>query len=355
MKKILITGGAGFIGSALIRHLIGNTTDQVVNVDKLTYAGNLQSLATVADNPRYAFEHVDICNAAEIARVFREHQPDAVMHLAAESHVDRSISGPAAFIDTNIVGTYTLLEAARAYWDSTDGPKEAGFRFHHVSTDEVYGSLGESGFFKEDTAYEPNSPYSASKASSDHLVRAWHHTYGLPVVTTNCSNNYGPYHFPEKLIPLMILNAVNGKPLPIYGKGDNIRDWLYVDDHARALRLVLEKGRVGETYNIGGWNEKTNLQVVQAICAILDELHSARKPHDRLITYVPDRPGHDQRYAIDAGKIERELGWKPQETFETGLRKTVEWFLANEDWVKGVTSGDYQNWINQNYGMRGTK
>ncbi|HKB58595.1 MAG TPA: dTDP-glucose 4,6-dehydratase [Gallionellaceae bacterium] len=355
MKKILVTGGAGFIGSALIRHLIGNTTDEVVNVDKLTYAGNLQSLAMVADNPRYAFEHVDICNAAEIERVFREHQPDAVMHLAAESHVDRSISGPAAFIETNIVGTYTLLEAARAYWHSMDGPKEAGFRFHHVSTDEVYGSLGESGFFTEDTAYEPNSPYSASKASSDHLVRAWHHTYGLPVVTTNCSNNYGPYHFPEKLIPLMILNAVNGKPLPIYGKGDNIRDWLYVDDHARALRLVLEKGRVGETYNIGGWNEKTNLQVVKAICAILDELHPAGKPHDRLITYVPDRPGHDQRYAIDAGKIERELGWKPQETFETGLRKTVEWFLTNERWVKGVTSGDYQNWISQNYGKRGTK
>lgn len=355
MKKILVTGGAGFIGSALIRHLIGNTTDEVVNVDKLTYAGNLQSLATVADNPRYAFEHVDICNAAEIERVFREHQPDAVMHLAAESHVDRSISGPAAFIETNIVGTYTLLEAARAYWHAMDGPKEAGFRFHHVSTDEVYGSLGESGFFTEDTAYEPNSPYSASKASSDHLVRAWHHTYGLPVVTTNCSNNYGPYHFPEKLIPLMILNAVNGKPLPIYGKGDNIRDWLYVDDHARALRLVLEKGRVGETYNIGGWNEKTNLQVVKAICAILDELHPAGKPHDRLITYVPDRPGHDQRYAIDAGKIERELGWKPQETFETGLRKTVEWFLTNERWVKGVTSGDYQNWISQNYGKRGTK
>lgn len=355
MKKILVTGGAGFIGSALIRHLIGNTTDDVVNVDKLTYAGNLQSLAMVADNPRYAFEHVDICDAAEIARVFREHQPDAVMHLAAESHVDRSISGPAAFIETNIVGTYTLLEAARAYWDGLDGAREAGFRFHHVSTDEVYGSLGESGFFTEDTAYEPNSPYSASKASSDLLVRAWHHTYGLPVVTTNCSNNYGPYHFPEKLIPLMILNAVNGKPLPIYGKGDNIRDWLYVDDHARALRLVLEKGRVGETYNIGGWNEKTNLQVVQAICAILDELLPAGKPHDRLITYVPDRPGHDQRYAIDAGKIERELGWKPQETFDTGLRKTIEWFLANEDWVKGVTSGDYQNWIKQNYGKRGTK
>ena len=354
MKKILVTGGAGFIGSALIRHLLGRTADHVVNVDKLTYAGNLQSLASVADSPRYAFEHVDICDAGEIARVFREHQPDAVMHLAAESHVDRSISGPAAFIETNIVGTYTLLEAARAYWDALDGAKEAGFRFHHISTDEVYGSLGESGFFTETTAYQPNSPYSASKAASDHLVRAWHHTYGLPVVTTNCSNNYGPYHFPEKLIPLTILNALSGKPLPVYGKGDNIRDWLYVDDHARALRLVLERGRAGETYNIGGWNEKTNLEVVQAICAILDELRPQGAPHARLITYVPDRPGHDKRYAIDAGKIERELGWKPQESFESGLRKTVEWFLANDDWVRGVTSGDYQNWITQNYGKRGT-
>ncbi|HEY5993193.1 MAG TPA: dTDP-glucose 4,6-dehydratase [Gallionellaceae bacterium] len=353
MKKILITGGAGFIGSALIRHLIGQTTDQVVNLDKLTYAGNLQSLTAVADNPRYAFEHVDICDAKEVARVFDQHRPDAVMHLAAESHVDRSISGPAEFIQTNIVGTYTLLEAARAYWSGLEGGKKAGFRFHHISTDEVYGSLGADGFFTEDTAYEPNSPYSASKAASDHLVRAWHHTYGLPVVTTNCSNNYGPYHFPEKLIPLMILNAVNGKPLPVYGKGDNIRDWLYVDDHARALRLVLEKGRLGETYNIGGWNEKTNLEVVHAICAILDELHPQGKPHRQLITYVPDRPGHDKRYAIDAGKIERELGWKPVETFESGLRKTVQWFLGNEDWVKGVTSGAYQNWIKQNYTQRG--
>lgn len=349
MKKILITGGAGFIGSAVVRQFINETEYSVVNVDKLTYAGNLQSLASISDNPRYRFEQVDICDTAEVARVFREHQPDAVMHLAAESHVDRSISGPADFIETNIVGTYTLLEAARSYWNGLDGGRKAGFRFHHISTDEVYGSLGETGFFTEETTYEPNSPYSASKASSDHLVRAWHHTYGLPVVTTNCSNNYGPYHFPEKLIPLMILNAVNGKALPIYGKGDNIRDWLYVDDHAQALRLVLEQGRLGETYNIGGWNEKTNLEVVDAICAILDELHPQGAPHARLKTYVQDRPGHDKRYAIDAGKIERELGWKPQETFETGLRKTVEWYLANTDWVANVTSGEYQKWVEKHY------
>lgn len=352
MKKILVTGGAGFIGSALIRHLISDTPDHVVNLDKLTYAGNLQSLSSVVDSSRYRFEHVDICDAAEVARVFREHRPDAVMHLAAESHVDRSISGPAAFIQTNIVGTYALLEAARAYWGALESERKAIFRFHHISTDEVYGSLGPEGFFTEQTAYQPNSPYSASKAASDHLVRAWHHTYGLPVVTTNCSNNYGPYHFPEKLIPLMILNAINGKPLPIYGKGDNIRDWLYVEDHARALRLVLERGRIGETYNIGGWNEKTNLEVVDAICGILDELHPQGAPHARLKTSVPDRPGHDKRYAIDATKIERELGWKPRETFETGLRKTVEWYLANDDWVRGVMTGEYQNWIKQNYTQR---
>jgi dTDP-glucose 4,6-dehydratase len=351
-KTIIVTGGAGFIGSAVVRQLINETGHVVVNLDKLTYAGNLQSLVSVEHDPRYRFEHVDICDAAGVARVFREHQPDAIMHLAAESHVDRSISGPADFIQTNIFGTYTLLEAARAYWSGLEGEKKAGFRFHHISTDEVYGSLGDDGFFTEETAYEPNSPYSASKASSDHLVRAWHHTFGLPVVTTNCSNNYGPYHFPEKLIPLMILNALNGKPLPIYGKGDNIRDWLYVDDHARALRTVLERGRLGETYNIGGWNEKTNLEVVDAICAILDELHPQGAPHARLKTYVQDRPGHDKRYAIDAGKIERELGWKPQETFETGLRKTVEWYLANTAWVAGVLSGDYQHWIDQNYGER---
>ncbi|MBU0620493.1 MAG: dTDP-glucose 4,6-dehydratase [Gammaproteobacteria bacterium] len=351
MNKILVTGGAGFIGSAVVRQFINDTDHSVVNVDKLTYAGNLQSLASVSDNPRYRFEQVDICDAAEVARVFREHRPDAIMHLAAESHVDRSISGPAAFIQTNIVGTYTLLEAARTHWNGLDAAGKAAFRFHHISTDEVYGSLGETGFFTEDMPYEPNSPYSASKASSDHLVRAWHHTYGLPVVTTNCSNNYGPYHFPEKLIPLVILNAVAGKPLPIYGKGDNIRDWLYVDDHARALRLVLDKGVPGETYNIGGWNEKTNLEVVQSICATLDELHPQGAPHAKLITYVADRPGHDMRYAIDANKIARELGWKPQENFESGLRKTVEWYLANTDWVKGVTSGEYQNWMKKQYGV----
>lgn len=352
MNKILITGGAGFIGSAVVRQFIAETDATVINVDKLTYAGNLQSLISVADSSRYRFEQVDICDAAEVARLFREYQPDAVMHLAAESHVDRSITGSAAFIQTNIIGTFTLLEAARAYWNTLAEERKSAFRFHHISTDEVYGSLGETGFFTEKTAYQPNSPYSASKASSDHLVRAWHHTYGLPVVTTNCSNNYGSYHFPEKLIPLVILNAVNGKPLPIYGKGDNIRDWLYVDDHARALRLVLAKGKVGEVYNIGGWNEKTNLEVVHAICAILDELHPQGAPHTKLITYVQDRPGHDQRYAIDAHKIARELGWKPVETFETGLRKTVEWYLNNTEWVLGVTSGEYKHWLEKNYTNR---
>ncbi len=349
MNRILITGGAGFIGSAAIRQLISDTGYSVVNLDKLTYAGNLRSLDSVSSNPRYSFEKVDICNAEDVSRVFREHQPDAVMHLAAESHVDRSISGPAAFIQTNIVGTYTLLEAARNYWNSLPPPRKAAFRFHHISTDEVYGSLGATGFFTEQTAYEPNSPYSASKAASDHLVRAWHHTYGLPVITTNCSNNYGPFHFPEKLIPLTILNAMNGKPVPIYGKGDNIRDWLYVDDHARALCLVLEQGQLGETYNIGGWNEKSNLEVVLSICAILDELRPQSAPHSRLITHVQDRPGHDRRYAIDASKIERVLGWKPQETFESGLRKTVEWYLSNTGWVDSVISGEYQKWIDQNY------
>jgi len=352
MKKILVTGGAGFIGSAVIRQLIAETDHTVINVDKLTYAGNLQSLISVANNPRYFFEQVDICDAAEVTRLFHQYQPDAVMHLAAESHVDRSISGPAAFIETNILGTYTLLQAAREYWNKLPDVRKNTFRFHHISTDEVYGSLGDSGFFTEETAYQPNSPYSASKAAADHLVRAWHHTYGLPVVTTNCSNNYGPYHFPEKLIPLIILNACQGKPLPIYGRGDNVRDWLYVDDHARALRVVLENGRLGETYNIGGWNEKTNLEVVHAICAILDELRPQSAPHAALITYVQDRPGHDQRYAIDAGKIARELGWKPQETFASGLRKTVIWYLENTAWVEAVVSGEYHNWLQQNYDNR---
>ena len=343
----------------LIRQLITETGLQVVNVDKLTYAGNLRSLdlvdsKAVSSNPRYFFEHVDICDAAAIARVFREHQPDAVMHLAAESHVDRSITGPSAFIETNILGTYTLLQAAREYWNGLVAERKNAFRFHHISTDEVYGSLGDSGFFTEDNPYQPNSPYSASKAASDHLVRAWHHTFGLPVVTSNCSNNYGPCQFPEKLIPLLIQNACSGKPLPIYGKGDNIRDWLYVDDHARALRLVLQRGQVGETYNIGGWNEKTNLEVVHQVCAILDELRPQGSPHASLITYVQDRPGHDRRYAIDASKIARELGWKPQETFESGLRKTVEWYLNNTSWVDAVISGEYQDWMQQNYGDRKT-
>jgi dTDP-glucose 4,6-dehydratase len=351
-KKIIVTGGAGFIGSAVVRQFLTETDITVINVDKLTYAGNLGSLPGLLDNPRHIFEQIDICNAQEVERIFHEHQPDAIMHLAAESHVDRSIDGPAAFVQTNIVGTYTLLEAARSYWNGLSEPRKSAFRFHHISTDEVYGTLGDTGFFTEETAYAPNSPYSASKASSDFLVRAWFHTYGFPVVTTNCSNNYGPYHFPEKLIPLLILNALAGKPLPIYGKGDNVRDWLYVDDHARALRLVLEKGRLGETYNIGGHNERTNLQVVHAICALLDEMApgSQHKPHANLITYVKDRPGHDQRYAIDASKIERELGWRPQETFESGLRKTVQWYLDNGEWVRGVTSGAYREWVSRHYG-----
>jgi dTDP-glucose 4,6-dehydratase len=342
--KILLTGGAGFIGSAVVRQLIRETEAEVVNVDKLTYAGNLASLAETRDDPRHHFEHVDICDAPEVARVFEEHRPDAVMHLAAESHVDRSIDGPGEFIRTNVTGTFTLLHAARSYWSKLESGARDRFRFHHISTDEVYGSLGAEGFFVEETPYDPRSPYSASKASSDHLVRAWHHTYGLPTLVTNCSNNYGPYHFPEKLIPLVILNAKAGKPLPIYGKGDNVRDWLYVDDHARALRLVLEEGVPGETYNIGGHNERTNLEVVLEICRLLDEMcpDSPHAPHADLITYVADRPGHDKRYAIDAGKIERELGWRPSETFETGLRRTVAWYLDNEEWCHGVQSGGYR-------------
>ena len=341
---LLVTGGAGFIGSAVIRHLIDNTDVSIVNVDKLTYAGNLDSLESVANNPRYHFEKIDILNRAGLDKIFQHYQPDAVMHLAAESHVDRLIDGPAEFIQTNIVGTYTLLEAARSYWQTLDSDKKNAFRFHHVSTDEVYGSLGKEDLFLETTAYAPNSPYSASKASSDHLVRAWHHTFKLPVVTTNCSNNYGAFQFPEKLIPLMIHNAQVGKPLPIYGDGLNIRDWLFVDDHAKALWLVLREGKIGETYNIGGHNEKTNLYVVNQLCKILDELlpNSPYFPHNSLITFVKDRPGHDQRYAIDASKIQRELGWKPEETFETGLKKTVQWYLENQKWCQRVMDGSYR-------------
>lgn len=359
--KILVTGGAGFIGSAVARHIINNTQDSVINVDKLTYAGNLESLTDIANSERYSFEHADICDSNAIARIFDAHQPDSVMHLAAESHVDRSITGPAAFIETNIVGTYVLLETARQYWSSLDSAKKNIFRFHHISTDEVYGDLLHPDevaqgsilpLFTEQTSYAPSSPYSASKASSDHLVRAWLRTYGLPTIVTNCSNNYGPFHFPEKLIPLVILNALEGKSLPIYGEGDQIRDWLYVEDHARALYAVVTKGIPGETYNIGGHNEKKNLDVVYTICDLLDEIVPKATSYREQITYVADRPGHDRRYAIDADKISRELGWKPQETFESGIRKTVEWYLANTLWVENIKSGAYQNWIEQNYGER---
>jgi len=341
--KVLITGGAGFIGSTVIRYIIENTNDSVINLDKLTYAGNLESLAKVAESDNYSFEQVDICNRPELDRIFSEYKPDAVMHLAAESHVDRSIDGPATFIETNIVGTYTLLEATRQYWLTLSEDKKQSFRFHHISTDEVYGDLeGSDDLFTEKTSYNPSSPYSASKASSDHLVRAWLRTYGLPTVITNCSNNYGPYHFPEKLIPLVILNALAGKPLPIYGKGKQIRDWLYVEDHARALYKVVAEGVVGETYNIGGHNEMQNIEVVESLCNILNELVPRNTDYKELITFVADRPGHDVRYAIDASKIERELDWKPTETFDTGLRKTVEWYLANREWCQNVQDGSYQ-------------
>lgn len=366
--KVLITGGAGFIGSAVIRHIIQNTQDEVVNLDKLTYAGNLESLAEVCDSDRYSFEQVDICNRIEVDRVLAQHQPDAIMHLAAESHVDRSIDGPAEFIQTNIVGTYTLLEATRQYWQAMDAKRKTQFRFHHISTDEVYGDLPhpadsccsvvakETGLssvpervgderlplFTEQTSYAPSSPYSASKASSDHLVRAWQRTYGLPVLITNCSNNYGPYHFPEKLVPLVILNALEGKPLPIYGTGDQIRDWLFVEDHARALYKVVTAGKVGETYNIGGHNEKQNIEVVQAICDILQQLRPKEASYRDQITFVEDRPGHDRRYAIDASKIQHELGWKPKETLESGIRKTVQWYLDNLEWCQRVQDGSYQ-------------
>ena len=352
--KILITGGAGFIGSAVVRHIIQNTDNEVLNVDKLTYAGNLESLKKVDQNERYQFSQTDICDRAALDELFKRFQPDAVMHLAAESHVDRSISGPADFIETNIIGTYQLLEAARHYWNNLSDDKKTAFRFHHISTDEVYGDLeGTEDLFLETTPYAPSSPYSASKASSDHLVRAWHRTYGLPIVLTNCSNNYGPYHFPEKLIPLVILNALAGKSLPVYGNGAQIRDWLYVEDHARALYKVMTEARVGETYNIGGHNEQKNIDVVKSICELLEEL-APNKPegiaqYQDLITYVTDRPGHDLRYAIDATKIKQDLNWLPEETFKTGLRKTVQWYLDHQDWVQNVQSGEYQNWVKQQY------
>ncbi|MGP4987948.1 dTDP-glucose 4,6-dehydratase [Pseudoalteromonas nigrifaciens] len=352
--KILVTGGAGFIGSAVIRHILSNTQDSVINVDALTYAGNLESLPNVDESGRYYFEHVDICNRAELDRVFKSHKPDAVMHLAAESHVDRSITGPAEFIQTNIVGTYNLLEAARVYWNGLAESVKQSFRFHHISTDEVYGDLPHPDeqegnalekdlpLFTEQTSYAPSSPYSASKASSDHLVRAWLRTYGFPTIITNCSNNYGPYHFPEKLIPLVILNALEGKDLPIYGEGDQIRDWLYVEDHARALYKVVTEGAVGKTYNIGGHNEKQNIEVVQTICSLLDELVPKKSNYSDQIVFVTDRPGHDRRYAIDSSKIQKELGWIPEETFETGLRKTIEWYLENPNWCQNVQDGSYQ-------------
>jgi len=346
-KKLLITGGAGFIGSAVIRHIINNTEHSVVNVDKLTYAGNLESLESIEDDARYTFEQVDICDATEMRRVFNEHQPDIVMHLAAESHVDRSIDGPGEFIQTNIIGTYVLLEEARDYWSNLDSDKKDNFRFHHVSTDEVYGDLeGTDDLFTEETSYAPSSPYSAAKASSDHLVRAWQRTFGMPTLITNCSNNYGPYQFPEKLIPLIILNALEGKDLPIYGDGKQIRDWLYVDDHARALLHVALTGEISETYNIGGHNELKNIDVVKTVCSILDELAPSKldgiDKYEQLITYVGDRAGHDVRYAIDATKIANELNWVPDETFETGIRKTVQWYLDNNIWCERVQDGSYQ-------------
>ncbi|CAN5737198.1 dTDP-glucose 4,6-dehydratase [soil metagenome] len=353
---ILVTGGAGFIGANFVIDWIEATGEPVVNLDALTYAGNLESLASLAGDARHVFVQGDICDRALLDGLFAQHRPRAVVHFAAESHVDRSIHGPGAFIKTNVEGTFTLLEATRAYWSALDDAAKASFRFHHVSTDEVYGSLAKTDApFAEDHVYEPNSPYSASKAASDHLVRAWHHTYGLPVVTTNCSNNYGPYHFPEKLIPLMIVNALAGKPLPVYGDGQQVRDWLYVKDHCAAIREVLARGRLGETYNVGGWNEKPNLDIVHTVCALLDEMRpDPAGPYARLVTYVTDRPGHDRRYAIDARKLERELGWKPAETFETGIRKTVRWYLDHADWVARVQSGVYRDWVSTNYGERTT-
>jgi dTDP-glucose 4,6-dehydratase len=343
-KKYIVTGGAGFIGSAVVRLLIRDSSHQVLVVDKLTYAGNLDSLKPVANDPRYSFVQADIADAERMRSIIDAYQPDVIMHLAAESHVDRSIDGPGEFVQTNVVGTYTLLQAALGYWRGLSAERQDSFRFHHISTDEVFGTLGDEGFFHEEYRYQPSSPYSASKAASDHFVRAWYHTYGLPTLVTNCSNNYGPYHFPEKLIPLIILNALEGKPLPVYGKGENVRDWLFVDDHARALVQVVEHGSPGETYAIGGHNERRNIDVVRAICALVDELapSDAIGPRENLIAYVTDRPGHDLRYAIDASKIERDLGWRPEETFESGLRKTVEWYLANRHWWERVRTGVYR-------------
>jgi len=353
-EKILVTGGAGFIGANFVLDWLRETGESVVNLDKLTYAGNLENLAALEGEARHVFVRGDIGDRALMDRLLAEHRPRVIVHFAAESHVDRSIHGPGEFIRTNIDGTFTLLEAVRGYWGALNKAAQEGFRFLHISTDEVYGTLGPAdAAFTETTAYAPNSPYSASKAASDHLVRAYHHTYGLPVLTTNCSNNYGPFQFPEKLIPLVIANALAGKPLPIYGDGMNVRDWLHVGDHCAAVRAVLAKGKVGETYNIGGWNEMPNLEIVKAICGLLDELRpSAAGPYARLITFVKDRPGHDRRYAIDARKIEREIGWRPAETFATGIRKTVRWYLEHQDWVANVQSGAYQEWINRQYGDR---
>jgi dTDP-glucose 4,6-dehydratase len=351
---ILVTGGAGFIGANFVLDWVAGTDEPVLNLDALTYAGNLESLRGLAGNPAHVFVRGDIADRVLLDRMLAEHRPRAVIHFAAESHVDRSIHGPGAFIKTNVEGTFNLLEATRAHWSTLPAGEKATFRFHHVSTDEVYGSLGPADpAFTETHPFEPNSPYSASKAASDHLVRAWHHTYGLPVVTTNCSNNYGPLHFPEKLIPLMIVNALAGKPLPVYGDGQQVRDWLYVKDHCSAIRAVLARGRIGETYNVGGWNEKPNIEIVKTVCTLLDEMQpDPAGSHSRLITYVTDRPGHDRRYAIDARKIERELGWRPAETFETGIRKTVRWYLDNADWVSHVQSGAYRDWVASNYSDR---
>jgi dTDP-glucose 4,6-dehydratase len=340
--KIIVTGGAGFIGSAVVRTLLREEEIEVINLDKLTYAGNLESLTSVSANPRYSFAHMDICDARGVAALLEAEQPDAIMHLAAESHVDRSIDGPMAFVETNIVGTAILLQAALHYWRGLKGARKERFRFHHISTDEVFGSLGATGLFREDTPYAPNSPYSASKAASDHLVRAWHHTYGFPAVMTNCSNNYGPFQFPEKLIPLTILRAMEGKPLPVYGRGENVRDWLYVEDHALALIAVLKKGRLGETYNIGGAAERQNIDVVRGICDLLDEIRPGQRPHADLISFVADRPGHDLRYAIDSSKIRQELGWAPRESFESGLAHTVRWYLDNRKWWERILSGSYR-------------